>query len=268
MARADDIQFDQATSFVLGDEAEAHMDFRKQGQAGEKLMPHLAQRYEEMTQAALAGNRDDPAALNQVVNVLIRQLSVAQADLFALKSLVLGRDKMALTRDWEYSDPMQGHAALLGRNVEELRHEQGAHFVIPNPGNIIGYGWHPVEEKDNHSWCWSGPQTESLLLIPRLFTGPVDIEMDVNLLTSDVMPETASFEVDGVSYPYQILFSDDIKTQATLRVQAEISADKSATFALKLALAETFSPHELWGKHDRRKLGLCLRRLTVRPVTL
>lgn len=268
MAGIEEMQLDQVTSYAVGDEAEAHMDFRKPGQAGEQLMPHLAQRYEEMTRAALAGHHDDRAALKQALDVVIRQLSVAQADLFALKSLVLGRDKMALTRDWNYSDPMQGHAALLGRSVKELRQEQGAHYVIPNPGSIIGYGWYPVEEKDDRSWCWSGPSTESLLLLPRLFTGEVEIEMNVNLLTRDMLPEHGTFEVDGVACPYELAFEHGDSTRGVLRLKAVLEASDSATFALKISLAKISSPHELWGKHDRRKLGLCLKHLVVRSAAV
>ncbi len=260
------MQLDQARSYALGDEAEAHMDLRKPGQPGEQLMPHLANRYEEMTRAALAGHHGDVAAMERALDVLIRQLSVAQADLFALKSLVLGRDEMALTRDWDYCDPMEAHAALLGRSTVELRREQGAQYVIPTPASIIGYGWHSVEEKDDLSWCWSGPGRESLLLLPRLFTGAVEITLEITLLTRAVLPETGNLEVDGRNCAYQLQFDDDESTQAMLRVTADLNESETANFALKLSLSETLSPRDLWGKQDGRQLGICLKRLIVRAL--
>lgn len=254
---------DKATTSTLGAEADPWADLTRPGAEGDTLMTHLAARYENMTRNALAGYLDTPEQTHLAVEALVKQLSHVQADVFALKSLVLGRDKMALTKDWDYQDPLNSHAALLSSSVEALREDQGQYYVLPNPGSLVGYGWHQVEEKGDSSWCWSGPETQSLLSVPRLFQGNVKITIDFNVIQRDVLSEQGALEVDGVAVPYEVSYENDDSMVGVMTAQADLSVAEAASFALVLKLSSTYSPKELWGKFDKRYLGLCLHCVTV-----
>lgn len=254
---------DKATTSALGAAADPWADLTRPGAEGDVLMTHLAARYEDMTRNALAGYLDTPEQAYLAVEALIKQLSRVQADVFALKSLVIGRDKMALTSDWDYQDPLNSHAALLSSSVEALREDQGQYYVLPNPGSLVGYGWHQVEEKGDSSWCWSGPETRSLLSIPRLFSSKVEITIDFNVVQRDVLPAEGALEVDGIAVPYRLLYENDDSMVGVMTAQADLSLAEATSFALELKLASTYSPKELWGKFDKRRLGLCLRCVTV-----
>ena len=257
---------DKATTAELGVEADPWADLTHLGGEGDLLMAHLSARYEDITRNALAGYLDTPEKTNLAVEALIKQLSQVQADVFALKSIVLGRDQMALTRDWDYKDPLHSHAALLNSSRDDLREKHGQYYVLPHPGSLVGYGWHQIEEKGESSWCWSGPETESFLSIPRLFEGKVEIEIDFNVITRDVLPLKGALSVDGDAVSYFVNYESDDSLVGTIVAQADLATKEASSFALNLRLVSTHSPKELWGKFDKRRLGLCLRCLKVSKV--
>lgn len=254
---------DQTLASTLGDAADPWADLTRSTTSGEVLMKHLAARYEDMTRTALAGYMETPEQTRLAVGVLVKQLSQVQADVYALKSLVLGRDQLALTRDWDYQDPLNSHAALLGSSLEELQQETGEYYVLPNPGSLVGYGWHQVEEKGDSSWCWSGPETDSLLVIPRLFQGRVTITIDFNVIQRDVLPKEGVLSVEGRAVPYTLTYEGGESMVGSIEAMVDLSTSKGPTFALNIKLDKTHSPMDLWGKSDKRRLGLCLRCVTV-----
>lgn len=253
----------QSLTGQLGVEADPWVDLNRVDSDGEILMKHLAARYEQMTRGALGSYLETPEKTRLAVDVLVKQLSQVQADVFALKSVVLGRDEMVLSRDWDYRDPLRGQAALLGSSLEELSTELGEYYLLPNPSSLVGYGWHEVEEKDDLAWCWSGPQTESLLLVPLLFQAPVKITIDFNLIRSDVLPQEGALEVDHQAVAYTVIYKDEERKRGMIEARADFSQSNASNFGLKLKLDKTLSPRELSGKFDKRLLGLCLRHVIV-----
>ena len=254
---------DAAMTASLGEEADPWVDLARQGRSGDILMRHLAERYEEMTKKAIADLHSKPESSRLLIDVLIKQLSFVQADVFALKALVLGRDRIAPTLDWEYEDPLKAHAALLGQEVRQLTNDDKNTVVFENPASVVGLGWHDVEENNYSAWCWSGPECKSMLIVPRVFTGQVHIKLNLNVIQRDVLPAQGALEIDNKQVEYEVTYDTPDSQTGYLIAKADLADIDSPAFGIRMNLAATYSPNELWGRYDQRKLGLCFKKLTL-----
>ncbi len=243
----------------LVESADAFIDLKRAGTESEYLMAALTERYEAMVVGYLAGATSNPQMLSKVLRLLTRQIARAQADIFVLKSAVLGRDKLVLTRDWEFRDPLQGvQESLADAFGRTPMLSAGAYAVSLDP-SVVGYGWHDVEEKNGHYWRWSGPSLTSGLMLPRFFNVPVQVEVTYNVARRDVLPEDGGISVNGRPVAATIETTDGVNGR--IRFAIDLSKEVSPFFMMEFKVLRTVSPAQERGSKDSRELGICVRRI-------
>ena len=256
---------DARLSGKLAEVSDAWIDLQRPGTEGEHLMQNLSQRYENLLGSFMGAGEVGPEARLLVMKLLIKQLARAQADIFALKAAVLGRDKLVLTRDWEYRDPLQAYYEALGEDAVVVQRRSFSRYNLPIDSSVMGFGWYESEERGAASWRWSGPGTSSGLMVPRLFEGPVRMEAGIKVLSRSVLPESGLISVNGKGMDYNLRAKEDDPEFATVSFDLDLGDDRSPFFMLEFKLAGTVSPNEQYGKSDTRQLGLCLLRLEIVP---
>lgn len=259
---------DVRLSGTLAEMADAWIDLQRPATEGEYLMENLARRYEELLGSFLGAAQAGPEAQHTVMKLLVKQLARAQADIFALKAAVLGRDKLVLTRDWEYRDPLQAYYDALGETATTAHPRNFSRYNLPLDSSIMGFGWYATEESGGNYWRWSGPGLASGLMVPRLFEGPVRMEARIKMLNRSVMPESGLVSINGRAMDYSLTFDDHDAAFATVGFDLDLGEDRSPFFMLEFKLAGTTSPKEEFGSADTRQLGVCLLRLEIVPKQL
>ncbi len=249
---------DIEASAALAAAADPWIDLQRPTTESEYLMTHLSQRYEELFTPFLAAAAGDGAMQQMLLKLLVKQLARAQADIFALKSAVLGRDQLVLTRDWEYRDPLQAYYAALGEAAKSVALRNFNRYAMPLDHGILGFGWYPVEEGNGSYWRWNGQGLTSGLMMPRFFDGPIRVEAAITVIHRDVLPETGLVSVNGKALPYRLHFADATTRNAKIAFDLDLGQDSSPFFMLEFRIARTFSPQEAHGGRDTRQLGLCL----------
>ncbi|MFN4100079.1 MAG: hypothetical protein ACK4GT_09910 [Pararhodobacter sp.] len=259
---------DTEASTDLVREADPWIDLTRAGTESEVLMAHLAERYAEVNEAYLATIGSDPAALLGAVRLLARQLARAQADIFALKSAVLGRDRMVLTQDWDYRDPLATHARSFASDGTKTLWTQTGRYTLPLDEALLGFGWYPPEGNERSVWRWSGPGVKATILVPRFYAGRLAVEVTFNTVRRGVMPEAGGLIVDEREIAYDLSFANDETTQGKLSFtldlepMAEGATDKSF-LPLEFRIARTYSPAKEFGKSDKRELGICILKIEI-----
>lgn len=257
---------DDEMSAALARGADPWIDLSRAGSASDVLMPHLTARYAAMNRQHLLTAASNPEALTDVLSNLAWQLARAQADIFVLKSALLGRDKLLLTQDWDYRDPLAAHArSFLEGGMREVWHKSGQ-FTLPLDDSLIGIGWYQPESNAQATWRWSGPGLTSTLLIPRFLNGRIRMVLDFNLIKEGILPATGAVTFAGNAVSYTVQFNKDSTTQGRIETELDLTLPGKEMLALEFHLSATFSPAELLGKSDKRLLGLCLRRITFTLV--
>jgi len=259
---------DTEASTVLTGEADPWIDLTRAGTGSEVLMTHLAERYAEVTDAYLATIGSDPAALVGVLRVLARQLARAQADIFALKSAVLGRDRMVLTQDWDYRDPLAAHARSFARDGTQTLWAQTGRYTLPLDEGLLGFGWYPPEGNERSIWRWSGPGVKATVLVPRFYAGRLAVEVTFNTVRRGVMPETGGLMVDEREIAYELSFADDETAKGKLSFTLDLESVDEGTsgqsfLPLEFRVARTYSPAQEFGKFDKRELGICILKIEI-----
>lgn len=256
-------QEDADMSSALSASADAWIDLQKPANESEYLMAHLASRYEELFSAYLTIENQDFSSQKNIITLLIKQLSRAQSDIFVLKSILLGRDKLALSRDWEYQDPLRSYINALGRDARKIASERSI-YSVPLDSTVIGFGWYPPNGEGAKAWRWSGPGLTSGLLIPRIFEDIVRIDAGIRVLKPDTIPETGMISIDGEKIDYTLNFSDSNMLVADLEFEFSFSEHSGPFFMMEFHVRDTVSSRELAQGDDSRLLGICLTSLTLR----
>ncbi len=266
---ADLAQADVAASQAMAAASDPWVDLARAGSESEILMARLTDRFTEINKAYLATIGSDPAAMQGVLHLLARQLARAQADIFVLKSAVLGRDRLVLTQDWDYRDPLASHARLLSTDGMTAMWQRTGHYRLPLDDSLMGFGWYPPEGNGRTVWRWSGPGTTSTLFVPRFFVGRIKVEIAFNSVRRGVMPAAGGLTADGTAVDYVLSHADDKTTHGKLEFTLDLGgvpaeAEGAAAFLpLEFALVRTYSPAQELGKSDKRELGICLREVTI-----
>lgn len=256
IARIESADFSYSTR--MAEETEPHIDLSKVSSDSEFLMAHLAARYEETMLPLISGQNSPNDQLLHVIRLLTRQLARAQADIYVLKSAVLGRDKLVLTRDWDYKDPLRSHLKAIGEDVQALSSFSLGRYVIEPEDYMVGYGWHDTEQReDSSTWRWSGPETKSGILLPNIMGGECSLQVHFRVLSRDVLPDKDMVSCDHVSTPYTLEWVSEDNGIISFDVSPP---NDSTNFLVEFCLAKTVSPAELLGRYDKRHLGLCLRK--------
>ncbi|MEQ6250809.1 hypothetical protein ABMC89_18100 [Sulfitobacter sp. HNIBRBA3233] len=250
---------DTAASHELLDAVEAHVDLSKAGSESEVLMAHLAARYEEAMTPLLGDAPSDPERLEGVVRMLVRQLARTQADVYVLKSAMIGRDHLLMTDDWAYKDPLRAHFQGIGRDLTKLKPFPLGRYELSLEDSMLGYGWHKLETKPGAMpWRWSGPERKSGLLLPNLMGGPCRIRFDLQMLVPEAFPAEGFLRVEDAPVPYEVTWHEKDK----LSVVFEIAPPQDAVNVLvEMQVTHTISPAKLLGRFDKRKLGFCMKRI-------
>lgn len=262
-------KLDAEESLALAAAADPWIDLSKLGSEEEILMGHLADRFAEASEAYVAAIGSNPEALQAAIRFLARQLARAQADVFALKSAVLGRDRLLLTRNWEYRDPLEAHSRHLLQDGVKAMWRQLGRYDLPLDAELIGFGWHAPEGNDKSSWRWTGPGLNSILLVPRFFEGRVVMRLTFRMLQEDVMPATGGLLVGGAEIPYELILNDRNPLNGKVEFELDLSSGDrggSAFLPVEIRLNATWSPHEVMGTSDKRQLGLCLQQASLFAV--
>jgi hypothetical protein len=253
---------DTVASSALAAEVDRYIDMDKLNSDGERLMVHLAARYEEAICSLIPGGTSNGDAAHDMFRLLARQIARAKADIFVLKSALLARDKLVLTRDWNYEDPLAALSVGLGEDVRSvLLRSEGRHSV-PITDRLVGFGWHQTERDGSRQWRWSGPNLTSGIMVPRIVSGVVVIEISFAVLKTDALPAQGGIRVDGKDVEYEVAYTET-PTKGTIRLKADLSQSSAAFFALEFVLQRTYSPFEELGAEDYRQLGVCLLGLDI-----
>ncbi|MFN4057752.1 MAG: hypothetical protein ACK4HW_06165 [Roseinatronobacter sp.] len=255
-------EHDDELSATLAQENDPWIDLSRAGSPKEALMPHLTERYAAMNTQHLLTAASNPAALTDVLRNLAWQLARAQADIYVLKSALLGRDKLVLTQDWDYRDPIATHArSFLEGGMREVWHKTGQ-YSLPLDESLIGIGWHQPETNGQSTWRWSGPGLRSTLLIPRFLDGRIRMTLEFNMIKEGVLPESGGISFAGKPIGYSIQFNKGSTTQGRIETELDLNQPGKDMLPLEFHLNGTFSPAELLGKSDKRLLGISLRRIS------
>lgn len=251
-----------AMTDALVTQADPWIDLQRASTESEYLMTALAQRYEAQMLPLLSGTTQDPQLLDRVLRILIRQLSRAQADIFALKSAVLGRDRLVLTRDWEFRDPLQSAQADM-RDAFGMPTVSGtSRFSVPLDSTTMGYGWYAPEELNGAVWRWSGPGLTAGLMVPQVFDAPVTVEVAFSVLRRDVLPEHGGISVNGTPIIGSVV-TDDTGLNGTITFPLDIRAEVSPFLMFVFEVLQTTSPTFEDGSKDSRELGICVRQIVI-----
>jgi Holliday junction resolvase len=258
---------DRNASVRLAEETDSWIDLARVNSDGEWLMHHLSARYEDALATFLPAAQSDPNALQAVLQMLSRQLARAQADIFVLKSAVLGRDRMVLTRDWDYQDPLRNYRTLLGEDAGAAALSALGRYVLPLDDSILGFGWHPTERRNESVWRWSGPGLQSGLTLPRFFDGRVRIEIVFNQIKRDALAPAGAIRVDGAEVTYVVNFAENA-TGGKIIFDVELKGEKTPFFLLEFETTRTYSAHRELGTSDKREVGICIRQMAIsrRPI--
>jgi hypothetical protein len=254
---------DKQLSAKLAETADAWIDLQRPATEGEYLMTNLARRYEDLLGGFVGLAQTDPEAQKMVMTLLVKQLARAQADIFALKAAVLGRDNLALTRDWEYRDPLKTYSVVLGKTARASLPSDFGRYAMPLDPSVMGFGWYPAEEENGHWWRWSGPGLVAGLLAPRLFEGPARMEAMVSAVDKTVFPASGLVTINDRPIDYTLEFADGDDVLAKLVFDVDLKDDQSGFFMLGFRVAATRSPYEKSGGYDNRQLGIGLLKLEV-----
>jgi hypothetical protein len=253
---------DRNASVQLAEATDSWIDLARVNSDGEVLMHHLSARYEDALAAFLPAARSDPEAMKAVLQLLVKQLARAQADIFVLKSAVLGRDRMVLTRDWEYQDPLRSYRTLLGEDAGAAAVTALGRYVLPLDDSILGFGWHPTERRNESTWRWSGPGLQAGLTLPRFFDGRVRMEIAFNLIKRDALPPSGAIRVDGAEVSYAINFAGTTPGGKII-FDIELNGQNAPFFLLEFRTTRTYSAHQELGTSDKREVGICVRQVAI-----
>lgn len=258
--KLDQIEKDVTLSDQLAQIADGWIDLTRPTTEGEYLMTGLAKRYEDLMLpfASLAG--EGGASQTLLITLLIKQLARAQADIFALKSAVLGKDQLVLTRDWDFRDPLLAYSQSLGEAAAMMPDGSFDRFRLPIDESVIGFGWHDVERSDERIWRWSGPGLTSSLVLPKLFKSKAALSVEISLLRPSILPKDNFILVDRQPVGYELEFKEGSDTELTVRFDVE-TPPTSPFFMVSFNVAKTLSPSDEWGSTDTRELGICLNKI-------
>ncbi|MBB3980843.1 hypothetical protein GGR44_000474 [Sphingobium fontiphilum] len=252
---------DIESSAMLAAVADAWIDLNRPTSESEYLMTNLAERYENMLLPFVPLYLAQADGQGIFLQLLIKQLARAQADIFALKSAVLGRDQLVLTKDWDYRDPLQAYSIALGETTEIFREFSYDSFILPIDDSVLSLGWYDLEESGDTSWRWSGPGINSSLLLPRMFDCKVRIDAKLAIFDRSCLPESGLISVNNVPVDYSFTLDEGSDTIGVVSFEVDLTGSNSAFFMLGFHVKGTMSPQERGDNDDARKLGICLFKL-------
>lgn len=250
----------------LVEQADPWIDLQRAGSESEHLMRALADRFEAQVIPLLAGAAENPQMLSKMLRVFVRQLARAQADIFVLKSAVLGRDRLVLTRDWEFRDPLQRAQAAIVDAFGVMPLQGAEQFTLPLDPSVVGYGWHDTEEQDGKYWRWSGPGLTAGLMLPRFFDVPMKVEVSFNVLRRDIVPLGGGISVNGRPVEAVVDTKGD-GLSGTISFPLDITKETSPFFMMVFEVQRTASPAVEKGGKDTRELGICVRRIVFKTIS-
>jgi hypothetical protein len=88
--------------------------------------------------------------------------------------------------------------------------------------------------------------------------GPCRVRFDLQMLVPEAFPESDLLRVEDAPVPYEVAWHGKDKLSVTFEMAP---AEDAANVLVELRVKHTISPAELLGRFDKRKLGLCLRRI-------
>ena len=236
------------------------IDLQRPTSEGEYLMKNLASRYEGLMLPLVAASEQNEQSKFDMMKLLVKQLARAQADIFALKAAVLGRDRLILSRDWEYMDPLHSYYSSLGQDVTDSGFQQLGQYRLRLDNSISGFGWHSAEDTPSDLIRWSGAELTCGLLIPRFFSGIVKAELPIRTLGPDILSAEGALLLNGKPLPYTL---DGDVPPASYRLSFEIDmvGNNQPFFMLEFRTNKTYSPADEFGADDHRQLGIGVSQL-------
>lgn len=142
-------------------------------------------------------------------------------------------------------------------SVTELR-------TLEVTGDALGFDWYASEGEPPNTWRWSGPSERPRFAIPLVHRNRVEIKLYVSEFITDRVRESLTIRVNGHRIKHVTR-----ATQEGSRYQITFIAklNRARGSVLELDMPETVSPEELGQSQDSRKLGLCLTKIEVSPVS-
>lgn len=136
-------------------------------------------------------------------------------------------------------------------------HVEGARRYLPHE-EFSGFEWHAIEQHPVHgAYRWSGPSTQSSLVIPERIDGPMQMTL---LIVAAIHPDalaTARLRVNGSAVANEFLPGPHGASLWRARLDPAIStADDELLVTIELD--HTWRPHDLDINEDRRWLGVAV----------
>jgi hypothetical protein len=258
----DPIGDDVAASGELIQAVDPWIDLQRPTSEGEYLMRNLASRYEGLMLPLVAVSAQDEDRKFDIITLLVKQLARAQADIFALKAAVLGRDKLILSRDWDYVDPLHSYYSSLGKDLTDTGFQELGRYRLRLDNSISGFGWHGTEDTPTDLIRWSGAELSCGLLVPRFFSGIVKAELPIRTLGPGILSAEGALLLNGRPLSYTL---EDEAWPASHKLSFEIdmTGNSQPFFMLEFRINKTYSPAEQFGADDHRQLGIGVNHLFV-----
>lgn len=199
--------------------------------------------------AAVPNFKDDPQ------HKFLRQLVADHAKLLAEVQYVreeLNGVPLSHTRQ-KAVDPV----AFMGELERKKGTEGPKLYQVDLNHGFVGGGWYAAEGSNDHYWRWSGPTNSSTVLLPSLGGGKLRFDLKVKPINPDpAYAKALRVYVNGVEAPVGEIIPED---STVLSFVMDVGpADPYEKLVLRLELPRSYSPNELNGAQDYRKLGLAL----------
>lgn len=127
------------------------------------------------------------------------------------------------------------------------------------------FDWYWLEQDDERSWRWSGPNPRPRLLLPFTHAGPVRVSLQIDAVATEDVRESLKVLVDRRRVDVQV-HREEGAPGMVVEFAATLRGDRPSVVELQMnrtvPVAE-FSP----GSGDLRRLGLCLGGIRLEPMT-
>ncbi|MBJ3775006.1 hypothetical protein [Acuticoccus mangrovi] len=246
----------RTVSVLLTSDADATLDLSQTKRSGTAMSEALANGYLATLSALLPDKAPDDDPYGTVIKALMRRVAALEADLLLIKSSLASDRKFVFGEGKGYADPIVAlnalHADLEGLSTGPTM----THVEVPLGHNVLGRGWHPVEELPSGKfWRWSGPDLRASLLLPSLGVGHYEIGFDYQVLDPTQLDEL-TITVNGHAVE-NIVFADPKPVKGYLSFEIDIAETEQSSFLfLELTMARCVQPSAMLGSADTRFLGI------------